>query len=872
MQRLWNRLKALLYRRRKDQDLHDELSAHLQMDAEERMESGLAPEEARHAARRDFGNVLLVAEDTRGAWGWITLEQLLQDLRYGLRNLWNRPAFTGIAILTLAVGIGASTAIFSVVNAALLRPLPYPQPDQLVAVHSVNHTQDGTPRNASPADFRDWQEESTSFEQMAGYSGAALLVAWIGERPETIPIARVTWNFFQTFGVVPLLGHGFEESDELNPAAGSMNIVLSHRAWRARFGSDPAIVGRKIKVTYGSATVVGVMPPEFRFPDDAEIWIPIGCCGEMNLRATRYWRVVGRLHDGTSLEAARGELESIAERLAAQYPKDNKNWSVLVIPFAQHLVSDVRQALWILMGAVSFVILIACANVAGLTLVRSASRRREMAVRLALGASRLRLIRQLFVEGLLVSLASTAGGLLLARWSTDAFFRLLPQTSWIPLVRFRDGVQLDVAVLLFTIFISTVTAIVLTLTPVVDSLKLALAESVRTGSGKVQSSREHRVYKVLVVAQLACAIVLLAGAGLLIRSFVRMLNVENGYDPRGLIIMGFPQPAQNQKAFIDEALERIKATPGVESAALMSSPRFGQLNFPMNIENKPLLTGDVVARYSSVTSDYFRVLKLRLIAGRLFDERDSAKAPGVIMINERLAREFFPGEDPIGRKIVLAYNDQRLSRAIVGVVSDVRQDGPREPVRPEVLVHWPQAPWLAATLVMRAKEDAGTVQRAVQQAIWSVDRNLPAYPTQTMEEALSSQVATPRLYMILFGVFSAVAVALAALGVYGLFAYIVGRRMNELAIRVAVGDRRSTIVRLIVGEGIRLSITGILLGLLGTMILTRLMRSLLFEVSPNDALTLAGVALLLLAVAFTACYIPARRAAKTDPVAALRHE
>lgn len=728
MQRWWNSLKAFINRRQQDQDLHDELSAHLQMDAEERMESGLAPEEARRAAHRDFGNVPRVAEDTRAAWGWITAEQCLRDTRYGLRNLWNRPAFTVVAVLTLALGIGANTAIFSVVNAALLRPLPYAEPDRLVVIQSVNQTQGGSPSIVAPADFRAWRTQSTSFEQMAGYSGGELLGAWIGERPETISNARVTWNFSRTFGVTPLLGSDFEESDELNPPESGMNVLLSYRAWRTRFGSDPGVVGRKIKTTTGSVTVIGVMPAEFRFPDWAEMWLPMGCCGEME-RRTRYWRVVGRLRDGVSVETAQGELASIAERLAVTYPKDNGNWSVLVLPFAQDFVRDVRQPLWILMGAVSFVILIACANVAGLTLARSAARRREIAVRLALGASRLRLVRQLLVEGLLVSFAGTIVGVFLARWSIAAFFRLLPQTS--------------------------------------------------------------------------C---------------------------------------------------------------------FGQLNFPMNIEDRPLTNGDVVVRYSSVTSDYFRVLKLRLIAGRVFDTRDSANAPGVVVINERLAREYFPGEDPVGRKIVLAFNNQRTPREIIGVVSNVRQDSPRDPVRPELLVHWSQAPWLVATLIIRSTGDVGVVQRAVRDTIWSIDRNLPAYPTQTLEEALNSQVATPRLYVILFGVFSAVAVALAALGIYGLLAQIVGRRRNELAIRIAVGAGHSTIIRLIVREGIRLSVAGIVLGLLGTIILTRLMRSLLFEVNPHDPLTFAAVAILLLAVAFTACYIPARRAAKTDPVAALRQE
>jgi putative ABC transport system permease protein len=353
-----------------------------------------------------------------------------------------------------------------------------------------------------------------------------------------------------------------------------------------------------------------------------------------------------------------------------------------------------------------------------------------------------------------------------------------------------------------------------------------------------------------------------------------MLNVERGYDPDGLVIMGFPQPGYlgNQKAFIDDALQRIKSVPEVEAAALMSSPRFGQLNFPINIEDKPLPGGDVMVRYSAVTSDYFRVLKARLIAGRVFDTRDSAQAPGVFVINETLARTYFHGENPLGRKIVVAYNRQRISREIIGVVGDIRQDAPGAPVRPEVLVHWPQEPWIAATLVIRSKGNTAAIQSQVREAIWSVDKNVPAYSAQTLNDILYSQVATPRLYMILFGAFSAVAVALAALGVYGLFAYIVGRRTSEMAVRLAVGARRTEIVRMVTCEGLRLSLAGIGLGLLGTIALTRAMRSLLFEVNPTDPLTFGGVAILLLAVALAACYIPARRASKMNPVSALRHE
>jgi putative ABC transport system permease protein len=868
MQRLWNRLKVLLRRTRLEQDLQDEIAAHLDLDTQERIDSGTDPAEAHREAHRDFGNVLRMAEDTRTTWGWTTAEQWLQDLRYGLRNLVNSPTFTIVSLLTLALGIGATTSIFSVVNAALLRPLPYPNPDRLVSVFSVNPAPGGGLWVVSPADFRDWREQSGSFENLAAFSGDGISL-WISERPETIPSSRVTWNFFDTLEVRPLLGKGFERSDELKSTE---SLVLSHRLWQTRFGGDPAVIGRQVRTDRGSLTIVAVMPPQFRFPDNTEAWTTMGCCGEMTRRATRYWRTVARLRDGTSLQAAESEVQSIASRLAEVYPKDDKNWTVQVLPFKRALVRDVNQALWILMGAVGFVIVIACANVAGLTLVRSASRRREIGVRLALGANRWRVMRQLFIEGLLLSFFGTVIGLLLAKWSIVAFFDLLPRTIFTPLIRFREVVQLDSRVLMFAVGLSAFTAIILTLTPAWTSLKLALGESVRSGGNKTHMRGEHRIYKLLVVGQFACAIVLLAGAGLMIQSFIHMLNVEHGYQPDGMMIMSFPQPAANRPAFSEEALERIKAAPGVESVALMSANRFGELNFPFNREDRPFPNGDVLVRYSSVSADYFHVLKSRLVGGRGFEERDASPAPSVAVINERLARAYFPGEDPIGRKIVLAYNNQRVPHEIIGVMADVRQDAPGVPVWPEILVHWKQLPWLSGTLVIRAKGDPARVQKSVQEAIWSVDKNLPASTAETMEQVLGAEVATPRLYAILFGLFSAVAVMLAVLGIYGLQAYIVSRRTNEMAIRVAVGAHRRNITRLVIGDGVRLSLMGIAAGLVGTIVLTRLMRSLLFDVSPTDPATLFSVVLLLLCVAWAGCYIPARRAARTDPMAVLRHE
>jgi putative ABC transport system permease protein len=878
MQRLWNRLKMLLRRTRQEQELQDEIAAHLTMDTQERIDTGSDPTAARREAHQDFGNVLQIAEATRITWGWTTAEQWLQDVRYGMRNLMKASSFSVVSVLTLAVGIGATTAIFSIVNAALLRPLPYPDPDRLVSVFSVNPAPNGGLWVVSPADFRDWRELSKGFESLAAFSNDRLSI-WFSERPETIESSRVTWNFFDTLGVRPLLGKGFEAADELN---GTDNLVLSHRLWQTRFGADLTVIGKQVRTDRGSLTIVGVMPPHFRFPGNAETWTTMGCCGEMTRRATRYWRTVARLRDGTSLQATQSELQSITSRLAERYPKDDKNWTAQILPFDRALVRDIDRALWILMGAAGFVIVIACANVAGLTLVRSASRRREIGVRLALGANRWRVMRQLFIEGLLLSFFGATIGFLLARWSVGAFFTLLPRTILTPLIRFRETVQLDTRVLLFAVVVSTSIAIILTLTPAWDLLKLALAESVRWGGNKTQTRGEHRIYRLLVIGQFACAIVLLAGAGLMTQSFVHMLNVEHGYEPDGLMIMSLPQPvgavaaggmaAANRQAFSDQVLERIKAVPSVESVALMSANRFGQLNFPFNREDRPFPNGDELVRYSAVSADYLRVLKSRLVAGRGFEERDASTASAVALINEKLAGAYFAGEDPIGRRIVLAYNNQRIPHEIIGVMSDVRQDAPGVPVWPEILVHWKQLPWLSGTLVIRAGGDPTRTQKLVQEAIWSVDKNLPPSTAETMEQVLGAQVATPRLYTILFGLFSAVAVMLAVLGIYGLQAYIVSRRTNEMAIRVAVGARYRSIAGLVIGEGVRLSLLGIVIGLVGSFILTRLMRSLLFEVSPSDPATLFSVALLLLCVALAGCYIPARRAARTDPIAVLRHE
>jgi putative ABC transport system permease protein len=551
-------------------------------------------------------------------------------------------------------------------------------------------------------------------------------------------------------------------------------------------------------------------------------------------------------------------MKAVTDRLADAYPKDNLNWGAQLTALHAWLVRDFRMPLLVLMAAVSFLLLIACANVAGLIMARTSARRREIQVRLALGAGRWRLVRQFLVEGVLLSALGVAAGLAAARWAADALFGLLPSGNALSSV--QSDISINLTVLLFAVLVSTASSIVFALISVA-------AIKVRPP----QRPAQHRFHKALVVAQFACAIVLVTGAGLLIQSFVRMLHVDPGYDPRGLALMYLPQPAQNRPAFNARVLDEIKATPGIESAAFMSYSSFGGLNVPFNIEGQPLADGDALIRYSSVSAAYFRTLKTRLISGREFTDTDSPNAPGVAIINETLARRYFRGENPIGKKIIIAPLNQRTVREIVGVVRDVRQEAPDEAVQSEVYVHWPQLPWLAPVLLMRGADSAGAI-KAAQNVVRSIDRNLPPMDPQPVEELLGQQVAEPRLYSILLGIFAGVALILALLGNYGLLSYIVNRRMHDMAIRMAIGARRSHVMRLVATEGLWLAIFGAAIGLIAALGLTGLMKSLLFGVTPTDPMTLLGSIALMLAFALLACYIPARRATGADPVTALRHE
>ena len=597
------------------------------------------------------------------------METFLRDLRYGFRMLLMKPGFTVVAVVALALGIGANSAIFSVVNAVMLRPLPYAEPGRLVSAESVNALNpqreiDGV----SPADFWDWKDQSQAFEQLAAHSGGGAFSLKDTDQPDVFNGARVSFNFFQTFGVQPLLGRTFSTEDGQLNAPGT--VVLSYRLWMRRFGGDPSVVGKTFNTFEGGTTVIGVMPPDFKFPSYAEVWTPLArSSGEMRNRGNRYFNVVGRINPDQSIESAQAELKTIASRLEAEHSQSNKGWSAHLTPLRDSLMGGTRAALFVLLGAVGCVLLIACTNVANLLLARAASRRKEMAIRLALGAGRARLMRQLLTESVVLGLAGGAVGLLLAAWGLDLLIGILPDKEAFQL---PVEIRIDRAVMFFTLVISVLTGIVFGLAPAWQAsrpdVSSWLKEGGRTGSG----SGHQRTRSALIIGEIAIALVLLVGAALLIQSFVRLRRVDLGYDPNGLLTMWVSAPPArypNDEAkarFYKRLVEEASQVHGAERVSASSEPWFGLLNFQFNIEGDPLPAGDANVRYSSVAPGYFNVLKAQIRAGRDFDDHDDLRAPGVAVINQTLASRYFSDSNPIGRKIVLGYLGRRLVREIVG--------------------------------------------------------------------------------------------------------------------------------------------------------------------------------------------------------------
>jgi putative ABC transport system permease protein len=801
------------------------------------------------------------------------MERLIQDVRYGVRMLWKRPGFTAVVVLTLALGVGANTAIFSVVNAVLLRPLPYRNAERLVWV--AGNVRGGTARaSVSPPDYVDYRAQNTVFEEFAASTTVPNAVNLTGAgEPERLTGSRVTANYFRAFGVEPALGRVFLADEE---RAGPESVaVLSDGLWKRRFGGDPSVVGKSLTLDGRAVTVVGVAPPEFQYPAGAELWLPLDFDDpEMKMRAAHFLRPIGLLKEGVTLEQARAETDLIARRLEEQYPESNARWSLTLIPLQEQLVGGVRTSLWVLLGAVGFVLLIACANISNLMLARATARRRELALRTALGASRWRVARQQLTESVLLSLAGGALGLLLASWGVEVLVAL--GAGDIP--RSRE-IGVDGRVLAFTAALSVLTGLAFGLLPALRASRTNLNEVLKDAVRGTAGPGRGRVRAALVVSEIALALTLLVGAGLLVKSFVGLRGVSPGFDPANVLTVRIDlararyAKAEQAAGFFGELQRRVAGLPGVEAAGMVSElPLSGQPNdMYFSVAGRPPQTAGekVTADYRRVNHDYFRAMRVPVLRGRGFTEQEAAGDARVVVVNEALVRNFFPDEDPLGKRLVIDFGKAEEFE-IVGVAGDVRHRSLEGGVYQMMYV--PTLRIGGTNLVVRTTSDPLTLASAVRGEVAAVDRDQPVSAIRTMEEVVSGSVAQQRFRTLLLAAFACVALLLAGVGIYGVIAYSVTHRTHEIGVRMALGAGAADILKMVIGQGMALALLGVAFGLLAALALTRVLSSLLFGVTATDAATFAAVSFLIAAVAFLACLLPARRATKVDPMVALRYE
>ncbi|MGH9767659.1 MAG: ADOP family duplicated permease [Blastocatellia bacterium] len=878
---VWRRLLSLRRRGRLEREMEEEMRFHLEMQIEQNLAAGMAAKEANYAARRQFGNQTWLKEASREMWSLSFIETLMQDLRYSARLMLKQPGFTAIAVLTLALGIGANTAIFSVVNGVLLRALPYYEPERLVMVWAEQPIQQAqlgvTDYPVTVADFVDWRNQNQVFEHMAAMFGHRPNLTGGGE-PESVAALYASASLFPLLGARLAMGRAFLSEEDL--AGADRVVVLSHGLWQERYGADPKIIRQKITLDNKAYTVIGVTAPGFQFPQRGEVparfrvatkidlYLPFAFTpAEMNDRLDERLAVIARLKPGVSVEQANSDMSAIARRLAEQYPRTNKGRGARLTPLQQQAVGKARKALLVLLGAVGFVLLIACANVASLLLARAARRQKEMAIRAALGASRWRVVRQLLIESLLLAISGGAAGLLLAWRLVELLLSIAPDN----LPRAQD-IRLDTRVAGFTLVVSLLTGIVFGLLPALQASKINFGEALKEGARDAAGLLRRRLRGFLVVGEVALASVLLIGAGLLIRSFARLTEVDPGFDPRRILMMNvWPQPAKytnsQANAFHQRTLERVRALPGVEAAAMVySAPLSGEgLSDSFGIEGRPA-EKTFNAGVRIISPDFFKTFRVPLVNGRLLAESDDATAPPVVVVNESLARIYFANENPVGKRIISSGG----TRAIVGVVGDVKHSALDEEAKAEIYRPMAQSTRRTMTLAVRASGDPPQMVAAVRGQVRAADKEIPISNLQTMERLMDKSVAPRRFNMLLLGAFALVGLALAAVGLYGVMSYTVTQRTREIGVRMAMGAQTGDVLRLVIGEGMKLALIGALLGLAGALALTRLLKTLLFGVSATDPLTFIGIAALLIIVALLACWIPALRAAKVDPMVALR--
>lgn len=811
------------------------------------------------------------------------MQTLFQDVRYGVRMLLKNPGFTAIAVLTLSLGIGANTAIFSVVNGVLLRELPFSEADRIVTLWE-NNTVDGLERDdVSPANFLDWRERQKSFQELAFANPFSFDYVADGQ-PVTLRSALVSKGFFDVLGASPLHGRIFVP-EEYEPGK-NKSVILSYGLWQRQFGSDPNIVGTKLTLDSEPMTVVGVMRPDFRlhlFDLDEELWGPEVITEDLKTqRKATYLKVIGRLKPGVTVEQARADMAGIASNLTAEYPTTNTGIGVTAITLPEHLKGKWRLALLILLGAVAFVLLIACTNIANLLLARGADRERELAIRAAMGAGRGRLLRQLLTESLLIAILGCGIGILLARWCVHLLVAFNPGD--IPRI---EQVSVDGTTLIFVTAVGFFTALLFGIAPALKFSRPNLQRTLKETGSTVAGSASQRLRSALVVTEIALAVVLLIGAGLLVRSFVTLINVDPGFavdrvaSLQVFIWDRYSKPEQ-RVAYVDETLKRIEQMPDVEAAGITTAlpilESSAMTSIPVTIDGRPPVPAgqEPVAQNTIATAGYFNAIGARLVRGRLFNQFDTNSSLRVAIINETMAQRYWPNEDPVGRKFTLRSGGRSqpgpLTLEIAGVVSDLRQDGLEKVPRPEFFRPHSQAPSGSLIYVVRTRNDAATLIPALRESIWKTSPDQPFYSITTMDRLVSDSLKARRFNLALLGAFAGLALILALTGVYGVMSFVTKQRTHEIGVRVALGAKTRDIAALVLKHGFKLAIMGTVIGAIAAFALTRLMSALLFGVTATDPATFGLVVVLLPAIALLACYVPARRAMKIDPLVALRYE
>ncbi|MEY2575662.1 MAG: hypothetical protein QOF80_1149 [Verrucomicrobiota bacterium] len=802
------------------------------------------------------------------------MNTLFQDIRYGIRMLLKHKGFTAVAVLALGLGIGANTAIFSLVNGVLLRPLPFPGAERIIYIEGKNPAAGITDSNISYLDFTDWSQQTDLFASTAAYwTGNANLGA-DGAEPERVPRAGVTTGFFSVLGVQPVLGRTFVPEDD-KPGTFTAAII-SHGLWKRRFGSDPDIVGKQVQISSRPLTVIGVMPPGFEYPEQTQVWVTSAVNLSEEPRDNRSWSAIARLNPGIDVKQAQTRLSAINAQLDKQFHETNKGWDVFVSTIHERLVREVKPSLLALLGAVGFVLLIACANVANLLLARSAARQKEIAIRAAMGASRTRVLRQMLTESALLSAIGGLAGLLLSIWLTDLLMSMLPEGA--PRL---EQIGIDYRVLTFALGVSALTGILFGIVPALQASKLDVTSALKEGGRSGEGHRRTSARSLLLIGEVALSLMLLVGAGLLIKSFLRLQEVRPGFNAHNVLIANLalqgPKYKDDQQCveFFRQLRERLEATPGVQAVG-------GSVNLPLNAsgysigrgfipEGRPLTVDENKdAMFSTITGDYFRALQIPLLSGRTFEPRDNADGTKVVIINETTAKRHFGSPTAAIGKRLSIWHDEKFMREIVGVVGDTKTGSLTGEGGAQIYVpHAQDSQWNFMGLVIRTAGDAAAFAPTLRREVQALDKDQPIYNVRTMDDVVANSLGTRRVSMQLFAVFAGAALLLAAIGIYGVMAYSVTQRTHEIGIRMALGAQKSDVLALVIRQGMTLTVIGAVVGVAGAFALTRLLANLLFGVAATDPLTFVAIPLLLLFVALVACYLPARRAARLDPTIAL---